>query len=190
MYIEFMLLSIAVLLILFIPVVLYFLWIFDHLFGNDDFETSKGAIRKISGIITGRGKAGGMLYDLGSSRGSFVFRLSRICPHLKIVGIDNSFLRIWFSRLGNIFTGGDKIHSKFLMGDIFAADVSKADIIFVYLPRPLLPKLAEKLQRELKLGALVITYRVHFPNWRPEEIHQTDFWQTVSRNNIFVYSKK
>ncbi|KKW08670.1 MAG: hypothetical protein UY44_C0008G0035 [Candidatus Kaiserbacteria bacterium GW2011_GWA2_49_19] len=150
---------------------LYFLFLLDALFGGEDFATSENAIRKIGEIIVASNKQDGILYDLGSSRGNFVYSILKICPALRVIGIDNSRLRVWFARMVGIFHFSNQIFKK---ADIFDIDVSKADVIYVYVPRDLLPALEKKLEEEIKHGALVITYRINFPTWSPHQMYSVD----------------
>ena len=167
-------------------VVLSSLWIIDTLLGEEDFLTSKEAIQRISQIIVEHNCQNGLLYDLGSCRGAFVFGILNVCPNLRVVGIDKSSLRTWFAKLLSLFHK-NKNSPQFLKANIFETDVSRIDLAFVYLPRPLLPALEIKLQKELKPGALVITYRINLPNWQPIHVSLGDL--SRDRNNIFIYQK-
>ena len=55
------------------------------------------------------------------------------------------------------------------------ADISKVDVVFMYVPRVLLPQLQEKLQRELKNKGIVILYKISFLDWSPIETIDTDY---------------
>lgn len=66
-------------------------------------------------------------------------------------------------------------------------DISKADVIFIYVPRILLPQLKEKLQKELGKKAIVILYKISFVDWLPMETIDTDYTHGISRNKIFIY---
>ena len=178
--------TIVLFFVILVVVILYLLWITDNLFGGEDFTTSKEAIQQIGKIIMAHNYQTGLLYDLGSSQGGFVFKILDVCLDLEVVGIDKSRIRIWSAKLRRFFHPSKKV-PRFLKMDIFDIDVSKINLAFVYLPRPMLPNLEEKLQKNLKPGSLVITYRVHFPNWQPKEVFKTDFKKGSSQNNIFVY---
>ena len=159
----------------------------DILFDEPDFETSQEAIGQIGKIIATHNLQNSRLYDLGSCRGGFVFGIKNICPGLQVVGIDKSRMKIWLARLRSLYHRNQN-PPKFLKADIFDVDVSKVDLAFVYLPRPLLPALESKLQSDLKPGSLAITYRVSFPTWQPIQVFVTDL-QSQERNKIFVYQK-
>lgn len=157
------------------------------LFGDIDFETSQEAIQQIAKIITARNFQNGLLYDLGSCRGGFIFKIMKVCPDLRAVGVDKSRVKTGLARL-RILYHKNQNPPKFLRADIFDVDVSKIDLAFAYLPRPLLPALEAKLRKDLKSGSLAITYRVNFPTWQPTEVFITDL-HSQERNKIFVYQK-
>jgi hypothetical protein len=172
---------------IFLLLFIYILWINSLIFSGEDFETSQEAIKEIAKIITARGLQNGFLYDLGSCRGGFVFKILNTSPDLRVVGIDNSRLKNGVARFFAIFRKY-KNSPKFTTADIFKANFSAIDMAFIFLPRALLLNLETKLQKELKPGALVITYRVNLPNWRPDQIVLTDL-KKREQNNIFVYLK-
>ena len=155
--------------LLFIAITLFVLlwYAFDGVFGGEDYPTSKNTVKKIAEAIASRHFEEGLLYDLGSSRGGFVLDILNACPGLHAVGIDNSFLRTWIARLRIRMS---KKKAVFVKEDIFDANISKADIVYVYLPRPMLPAVEEKLQKELRPGSIVLTSRVDFPDWRPSSV--------------------
>lgn len=169
-------------------IVLYVAWAIGILFGEEDFITSKKAVQQIAEIIEASEFRNGIFYDLGSCRGTFVFGILNRCPNLQIVGVDKSPLKTWLARLRKLFYR-TRNSPTFLTADIFETDVSKLDWAFVYLPRPLLPDLELKLQKELKPGAHVITYRVNFPHWQHTKVFLTDPHKGVSQNSIFLYQK-
>jgi hypothetical protein len=164
---------------------LYSLWMLDHIFGGEDFITSKNAIRKIGEIIAASQNQGGIFYDLGSCRGYFVFGILKICPNLQITGIDNSRLRTWLARLRSNFHAGSPTFKK---ANIFDTDISKADFIYTYLPRDLVPALTAKLKKDLKPGAMVITYRINFPGWQPHQVFLVDP-RNPKEENVYVYKR-
>jgi|SRR3989344_211670 len=165
----------------------YGFWLIDVLLGGEDYKTRAEAIEIVARVVKRSNLESGILYDLGSSRGSFVFGVGTLCPRLTTIGIDNSILRTLFARFRRKFIKAET-PPVFLTKNILRADLSKADIVFIYLPEPLLAALETKLQKELKFGALAITYRVKFPFWQPHEVYKSDFhWG--KQNNIFVYQK-
>ncbi|OGE85057.1 MAG: hypothetical protein A3J48_04420 [Candidatus Doudnabacteria bacterium RIFCSPHIGHO2_02_FULL_46_11] len=163
---------------------LLILWLYDFLLGGEDYFTPQKALDQINKIIADNKCEKSIIYDLGSCRGHFVFSLLDKYPEMRAVGIDNSFVRTSIARLRSNFHKGN---AKFLKRDIFDINISAADLVYIYLPQELLARLETKLNTELKPGALVITYRVQFSNWRPEKIIALDT-APLTREKIYLYN--
>lgn len=100
-------------------------------------------------------------YELGSGDGRVVIEAAKLGA--EAYGIEQSFLRILYSR----FRSTKNAH--FIHGNIFNQDLSKADIVFIFLLPKGISKLEPKLKKELKKGSLVITQTFHFENWIPSK---------------------
>ena len=59
--------------------------------------------------------------------------------------------------------------SKVLLRSYWSADISKADVIFVFSAQPFMNRLLKKLENELKPNALVISYGFSFPSRKISE---------------------
>ena len=151
---------------------------------DDDFTTSDEAIQQIGTIILSNKLQSSLLHDLGSCRGYFVLSILKMCPDLRIIGIDSSRSRTWFAKFRGIF----RVRATFKKADIFDTDVSTADLVYAYLPPDLLPVLMVKLQKELKPGALVLTYRTNFSGWQPSQTFLVDH-KNPQEENVYMYRK-
>ncbi len=186
MTIEIMILGVSfffVVLIFFVTVVLL-IYALDSAFGGEDFTTSQLAVEKIAEILKVRHLENGYFYDLGSCRGKFAVKLAKELPNLNILGVDSSWFRIMFSKAASVFLR----NLIFKKGNIFHEDISSADVVFLYLPKELMPDLQIKLQKELKPHALAITNRVSFPSWQPLEIYDLQNSRPVLEK-LFIYEK-
>jgi cyclopropane fatty-acyl-phospholipid synthase-like methyltransferase len=56
---------------------------------------------------------------------------------------------------------------RFAQGDMFAADLSEAEVVTLFLLSHVNRWLEGKLQRELPLGARVVSHQFGMPNWQP-----------------------
>lgn len=175
------------LLFFFISVLIWYT--LDSAFGDEDFATNRAAIKAVAEIIRKNNLEQSELYDLGSARGNFVLKILNVCPGLKVYGIDSSRFRTYFARMRALFHSG---HAIFIRQDIFAADVSKADIVFMFLDKALMPALERKLLLELKPGAIAITHTVtntsYFPNWPPSSVHIVNN-NHPKQGKLFVYTQ-
>jgi hypothetical protein len=111
----------------------------------------------------------------------------KVCPELTIIWIENDPVKIFFARFEKIMRLKFLKWPIFRKADFFTTDLQSADVVFLYVPRNLLPKLFDKFQKELKNGATVIIYRIDFPEWRVFDTIKTDRGRWVSKNNIFIY---
>lgn len=110
-------------------------------------------------------KKGDLFYELGSGDGRVVIEAAKMGA--KAYGIEQSYLRILYSRLQASKLKNGKAY--FIHGNIFNQDLSKADVVFIFLlPKGVL-KLEDRLKKELKKGAIIITQTFHFPHWKPHK---------------------
>lgn len=184
---DFMLaLLVFVVLLTLVLAALHFIILFDIVFGGHDFATSGLGIKKVAEILKHLEKQNGIVYDLGSARGGFAVGLMMTCPNLRVVGVDNSRLRIFFSRLRAWLFNRP---AQFICGDIFSANISSADAVYIYLDKSLMPALQKKLQSELKTNSIVITNTQYLPDWPPLEAYVTHL-KKPAYEKMFVYVKR
>ena len=168
--------------VVFIALFVYFVILLNSVVGKFDFVSSSQSISHVINIIKRQHLENGNFYDLGSARGKFAAGIAKKLPGLKIYGFDDSGFRVFCSKARSVFLK----NLNFKKQDIFSADVSTADIVYLYLPQELMPTLEIKLQKELKPGSLIISNSVSFPGRQPSEIlithkHRPDF------EKLFVY---
>ena len=108
-------------------------------------------------------KKGQKFYELGSGDGRVVIEAAKL--GLDSLGIEQSWMRVIWSKLQ---AHKHKLpNAKFKHGNIFKEDLSKADVVFIYLLPKGVAKLFPKLKKELKKGTIVITQTFHFKDWKP-----------------------
>lgn len=69
--------------------------------------------------------------------------------------------------------------------NLWKADLKSTDAVFIFLMPHSLPRFKEKVETELKPGALVISYVWPVPGWNGAEIHMLP-----GQNKIYVYERK
>ena len=175
--------EISFLILLLIFVLLCLWYFFDALFCKEDYVTNKDTTKKLAEFFNSHFPNKVIFYDLGSSGGGFALDLAEKCPQLQITGIDNSLLRIWISKLRAWFSNKKVV---FIKKDIFKTDISKVDLVYVYIPRILLLRLAIKLEQELPRGAMVVTNRINFIDWEPAEVILKNP-KNENERDIFIY---
>jgi SAM-dependent methyltransferase len=112
-------------------------------------------------------KAGDVVYDLGCGDGRIVITAVRQFG-ARGVCVDIDPERITESR-ENARTAAvaDRIH--FLNQDLFATDLSGADVVMLFLSSGINLKLRPKLLDELKPGARVVSHWHDMDDWKPQK---------------------
>lgn len=172
------------LLLIVIALAVYCWWLIVWVIGGISIlPTSHQTAKAVAGIIKKHKPDAGVFYDLGCGQGTAARRIKKTLPAMKVFGIDNSLNQYLFGIIKNTLSF-KKIH--LLRQDLFGADISQADIIYLYLPRPILPRLKEKIKNETKRGAIIITNTVSFAGWPPIETIVTH-QKSPAFEKLFVY---
>jgi hypothetical protein len=69
---------------------------------------------------------------------------------------------------------------RFVAGDLFAADVTPASVVTLYLLPGIMGDVAAKLRRELKAGTRVVSHDYPLPNWVPVDVITFDTAEKVA----------
>ena len=108
-------------------------------------------------------KAGQNFFELGCGDGRVCRRAASVC-RLKALGVDVNTLLIWYARL---ITKIKKVPNvEFRTQNIFATNLSSADVVYLFLMPKLISRLVPKLERELKKKALVISHGFKIVEWQ------------------------
>lgn len=156
--------------------VLALLWILIPAFyGLPSKPTKQDRIRKALQLVDL--KKDETLYDLGAGDGRVLLIAAKEFG-AKAIGVEIGpvqcaliWLRITAIGLGN------KI--KIRWGNFLKADLSEADVIFIYATSQELPKLAPLLEKKMKPGSRVVSISADFPEWEPSTFDDHEL--------IFVY---
>ena len=93
--------------------------------------------------------------DLGSGWGTLLLPLAKRFPQHQFIGIELGFLPFWIS----VWRARKLKNLSFLRQNFFTSNISKADIIFVFLLNSTMAKLSAKIQNEMKANSVVIANR-------------------------------
>lgn len=111
-------------------------------------------------------KSGEIFYDLGAGTGQAVVIADKeFGAHA--VGSEISLLPYLVAKL-RIFFSGSK--ATVIFKDLFTQDTREADVVFCFLADRVLGRVADKLKRELKPGARIVSYAFTFPGMTPEKV--------------------
>jgi len=153
--------------------------------GNAPYvRTSKKMIRQILAEIEFKDNA--LVYDLGCGDGRFGRELVKQ-KNVQVIGFEYFIVPYLLGHLINLFS---KNKIKIKLKDFFKEDLSKADYIFCYLIDKEQSRLEEKLKKELKPGAIVISNTFEFKNWQPLKIIKIDKAKKTGLSHfVYVYRK-
>lgn len=122
-------------------------------------------------------KPGQKAVDIGSGDGRVVIALAR--AGAIAYGYEINPLLVWWSRW-QIKRAGLEKKAFVYVKNIWSQDFSEFDIVIIFgLPR-IMKEMGQKLDRELKPGAKIISNAFHFPDWQPVK----------KEEGVFLYEKK
>jgi hypothetical protein len=113
--------------------------------------------------LTGRS-----VFDLGSGFGRIVLELAR-SHEAFVTGVEVDPLKAWWTRL-EIRRAGLQGRARVLRENLLATDLSRADVVFVFLWPGLMAKIREKALLEMKPGSLIVSYEHRLTDWEPERV--------------------
>jgi trans-aconitate methyltransferase len=144
--------------------------------------------RKIIEALTTYGAAGSTPYtiiDLGSGNGQLATKIARAFPQTKVTGIEISLVPWCIASLRRTLFGPPNL--EFKRENFWPYDCSQTDAIVAYLNGAVIGRVSEKLRKELKPGALVITNEIPLQgDWQPIETIETGFLKM----KIYVYRQE
>jgi ubiquinone/menaquinone biosynthesis C-methylase UbiE len=157
--------------------ILISLWmLIPALYGLPLVPTKPERIRKALKLVNLRPNQ--ILYDLGAGDGRVLFIAAREFGS-KAVGIEIGPVQcmlIWL----RIKVSGLENQIQVRWADFYKADLSQADVIYVYATSEEVVKLAPHLEKQLKNGTRVLSISADFPEWEPFAFYKDEL--------IFVYA--
>lgn len=122
-------------------------------------------------------KKGEYLIDLGSGDGRLVITAAKRYG-ARGHGIDIQTPLVMQATESAFAEGvGDQVN--FISGDLFQADLSKADIVTIYLLPSIMNKLVPKLEKELKPGTRVVSHDYPLEPWVYDKVLTFDFQEKL-----------
>jgi len=112
-------------------------------------------------------RKGQKFYDLGCGNGKVAFYAFRH-SQADIIGIELALPFYLICKIRQLSNRGKRL--KFIFGNLYRRDLSAADAVYIFAASSdkLSGKITNKLKRELKPGARVITYAFPIPGWKAE----------------------
>jgi SAM-dependent methyltransferase len=165
--------------IVFGSIIASFYFIFYGLIYGAEYQRISGKrLKKL--IELGKLDASKTVYDLGAGFGRIMFKAAE--SGATVVGYEIDPVKVvWLS---------NQIHKKLLLnqatnisvvkGNLLDADYSKADVVYCYLFGPLMQRVGENANKQMRLGTLLISAEHQIKNWKPTF--------TDAKDKIYVYT--
>ncbi|MCL6458991.1 MAG: class I SAM-dependent methyltransferase [Gorillibacterium sp.] len=127
-------------------------------------------------------KGGGLIVEAGSGWGTLALHAASRHRGWRIVGIENSPLPLWISRLRARLTHHTEV--AFVRGDLYTYPFEDTNVVLCYLYPGAMKRLSPIFQEKLGVGTRVISVCFALPGWKPERIITCkDLYQT----KVYVY---
>ena len=138
-------------------------WIATGLLGAPWVPTGNETVNEMLSVAGVN--SGDVVYDLGSGDGRVVIAAAKRF-HARSVGVElNPFWVFWTWLKLTVL--GLRGKTKVIWGNFFRVDLSKADVVTLYLLQNTNYKLEPKLKEELKPGSRVVSHVFTFNDWNP-----------------------
>ncbi|WP_246313613.1 class I SAM-dependent methyltransferase [Paenibacillus foliorum] len=135
---------------------------------------TRHAVAKEINQFSGRGT----IVEAGSGWGTLALHLLRHCPGWRIIGVENSPIPLWISRLlarmaflkrsGDSAVTGAPI--TYIHGDIYDYPYETADVVVCYLYPGAMKRFSVILGDRLAPHARIVSICFALPGWRPERV--------------------
>ncbi len=145
------------------------------LFGAPWAPTSRSIVREMLSMADV--KPDEVVYDLGSGDGRIILAAARKF-HAKSVGIDINPLWVFWTRSAIVFLGL-RHQARVVWGNFFFQDLTRADVVTLYLVQVTNDKLKSKLEKELRPGARVVSHVFPFKGWTPFKVN--------TKSHVYMY---
>ena len=116
-------------------------------------------------------KPGETVYDLGSGDGRVVIAAAEKYK-ARAVGVEIS-PKLVAEASARIEKLGLADQVRVIQGDALKTDLSRADVVIIYLVTSLNEKLRPRFEKFLRTGARVISHDFAVPGWRPSRVEKT-----------------
>lgn len=114
---------------------------------------------------------GEVVYDLGSGDGRLLILAARRY-RARAVGVEFDPVLVWTARLLTRLSGVSQ-QVRIIRGSLHHAEVSDADVVFLYLNPRTNARLQPRLAKELRPEARVVSHAYSMPGWQPREVRQS-----------------
>ena len=124
----------------------------------------------------------GPVYELGSGWGQLALAAAKQLKNVRVIGYESSLVPWAASLILGVFSRKSQV--EFRWADFRKRDLSDAQLVICYLYPGGMSHLAERLQKELKPGSVIISNTFRLPGWEPEKVIELD---DMHKTQIYRY---
>jgi len=175
-----------------IPLISILIWAFaaaiayyflgGFLWGAGYAPTNRTEIEKVARFLDL--KEGKTFYDLGSGYGRMVIAIAQNC-NVNCIGVEMDPVKCWWT---TFMIKRKKLEDKvkIIQSNIFGVNLSEAENVFVFLSNStqIMKNLREKMFREMKPGAHVVSYVHRFEDWTPEKVEGSLYLYSIPEHPL------
>jgi len=163
----------AALVVVLVPVIASYLY-YSYKTGVPTFPTMPPMRKKMIEILQQDSQTHAShpytIVDLGSGSGQLSWHIARAMPDAHVIGIELSLIPWLRSVVHQRLYGPTNLEYKRV--DFWTYDISHTDAVVTYLMEFLMERVSEKLRKELKPGALVVSSKFQLRgDWKPFETY-------------------
>ncbi len=145
-------------------------------------------VRHVVANEVNRISGSGTIVDAGSGFGTLAVHLAQHCPAWKLVGIENSPIPLWISKLYRrvvvAVRGNSTTHVTFQKENLYTYSYSGVDVVICYLYPGAMKLLVSKVCSRLSPGTRIISICFALPGWEPSRIVTCG---DLYRTKVYVY---
>ena len=132
-----------------------------------------------------RVQSGERVYDLGSGDGRIVIRAAQKFGAMGLgIELEPGLCKLARARINE---AGLEKQVVIVEGSFFDQDLSKADVVTVFLDARAMPRIKPLVEKYLHHGMRVVVLESEIPGWRPTTVSDTGDPATARRYRIFLY---
>jgi len=150
---------------------------------------SSAKARRIAADEINRMGTEGLIVEAGSGWGTLAIHLIRRCEGWRLIGLENSPIPLWISRLYSrlLFSKNEASRDRisFIQGDVYTYLYEEADVVVCYLYPGAMKKLSRILEQRLASKGRIISICFALPNWQPTRVITC---KDLFHTKIYVYS--
>lgn len=126
-----------------------------------------------------------LLYDLGSGDGrGLIMAVQDFGANAVGVELNENLVKSSWDKVKELdLTNRIQI----IHGNLFNVNLSKADVVMLYLFPDMINQLKLKLEKELKDGARVVSHDYSIPGWIPTKVKTLNKSRLFNKHTLFVY---